>query len=192
MKLSKFQIIALILIALGWYFQGGGFSPKFVPDLKAEDVEARGVTGLLTLVSLSDDLKPVPDAISSPDPAIQVVPEEVVPIERKPRVIFLTQSIGCAPCVRVDTNVIIPLKSEENKAVGWTVGTETSNSVQIVDYNTNEELFFSWVEKINEKFNGGYRGNTPTFIRINKDGEIESYRSGEMSLAQFVKYQRGE
>lgn len=192
MKLSKFQIIALILIALGWYFQGGGFSPKFVPDLKAEDVEARGVTGLLTLVSLSDDLKPVPDAISSPDPAIQVVPEEVVPIERKPRVIFLTQSIGCAPCVRVDTNVIIPLKSEENKAVGWTVGTETSNSVQIVDYNTNEEYFFSWVERINNKFNGGYRGNTPTFVRINKDGEIESYKTGEMSLAQFVKYQRGE
>ncbi len=198
MKFSKFQIIALIIIAIGWYFQnGGGLGPKFVPDLKAEQVEAHGISGLLTLVSLSDDpLVPVPDPINPKPPGATVeFPPEVkveVPAERKPRVILLTQSVGCPPCIRTHTNILEPLSQPKNKEQGWTIGPENTNTIQVIDFQTNEPLFLEWVDKVNKHSDKKYRGNTPTFVRIGKDGELESYIIGEMSLNEFVKFHRGE
>lgn len=194
MKLSKFQIIAIIILCFLWFNTKSPISPERHIDLSDENLESRAVSALYVLVD--DDLKttsvkPVESSVtaSNPEDEAEVVPEKEKAEGKFPRVALFTDSVNCAPCRTVEANVIKPLRTDGWLEYGWTTGDKNS-VLEVIDLAKDQDAFFNMVEKYSklapEKLQNKIDGRTPTFVKFNKKGEIVKVVVGPISLKEFI------
>jgi len=170
----------------------GPLSPPFIADLSAQELEAKVIAALLVL---SDDgPTPIPVVI----PEVKIItpleePREVVEIEdlatipgRRPRVILLTDTKRCSPCVLMDRTIVNVLKQDNFKSAGWTVGRDNINTLEVVDINKDKEKFWEYSTLLSNS-NLNYNSTIPVFVRVNKKGVIDKI-SGPMTLEQFITF----
>jgi hypothetical protein len=200
MKLSKFQIIVLLLVV--WFYtnsRGGGLIPTpFVPQLEAADLEAKV---LAAMVVLADDHKPapvLPTVVKEAAPIEDEVLPEQTSIEeaelfpgRYPRAIVLTNSISCPPCTDYDRSTISIFRTKTWQDNGWSVGSEAANMVEIVDLTKEEDKFYDYFDKLSS-VRKDISPSTPTTIFINMDGTVRDIRIGKISHSEFVKLAKPE
>jgi hypothetical protein len=205
MKLSKFQIIVLLLVV--WFYtnsRGGGLIPTpFVPQLEAADLEAKV---LAAMVVLADDHKPAP---ALPTVAKEVVPETPKPIEdevlpeqtsieeaelfpgRYPRAIILTNTVSCPPCRDYDRTTVNIFRTKTWQDSGWSIGSEATNVIEIVDLSKEEDKFYDYFEKLSS-VRKDISPSTPTTVFINVDGSVKDVRIGKILHNEFVKLAKPE
>lgn len=195
MKLARWQIISLILLIF-IHFRGIdiiGPTP-YQPDLSAEEMESKGLAGMLVLI----DDNPVNPVVPTPIPDPQGAPasssnsEEIISVVREfsgrvPRTILLTDTKNCTPCRIVDKNIVDVLKAPKFKKVGWEVGKEDDKPLQVIDLSRNPELFYEVAHKLN-KDNPHFQLSVPTFIRVGGDGAIQKTQVGAISLNSFFEF----
>lgn len=189
MKLEKWQWIAILLLVF-FHFNGSVIKPDFKPDLTDEELESKAMAGMLVLTSNGRTVPIVPDTSENQSGQEPVFVEETRPevknIERdvwsgRPnRVILLTDTRNCAPCIIADRNIVDRLR----KSKDWTVGKKDTNSCQVIDLSKDPELFWQSVEKI-KKSDRSYLAMTPTFVKLGKNGTILKIQSGITSLSAF-------
>lgn len=186
MKLSKFQIIAIILLLFYWFNKGGGITPQ-PPDLSEAHLSAKVTAGIYVLLDegvKNTSVNRTESTETASDPKDEVEVEH--PFKgRFPRVMLITDSVNCAPCKRVDSNIIQVIKTEKWKKAKWTVG-GPDDAVEIIDVSKDKDKFFDTVNKLSA-INDEVDGRTPTFVKFNNKGEVTDVVVGEISLDQFVK-----
>lgn len=196
MKLANWQIIGLILLVI-IHFRGGDFinPTPYKPDLMAEEMESKGLAGMLVLV---DDSKPVNPVVPTPIPDPQGAPSgssnsaEDAPVVREfsgrvPRTILLTDTKNCPPCRQVDSMIVDVLKTPKYKKVGWDVGRTEDKPLQVVDLSKDPQLFYEIAEKLG-RHNPHFSLSVPTFIRVGGKGQIQNTSTGSMSLGSFFEF----
>ena len=195
MKLSKIQIFVLILL---FVYHFNKQKEVFTPDLSAAEFESRTIAGLNVMLSESpfDQTEPTVESVLNEDLGVQVEPpeqkqEEVAPVEKKRRLILLTDPINCGPCRTLESLVISRLKGEEGKKLGWSVGVEETNKLQVVDRNKDEEKFLDYLKKLNVFYKNGV--GIPVMFIIDEDGNVDksSINMGSMSMKEFGEYYNG-
>jgi hypothetical protein len=214
MKLERWQWIALLLLVF-FHFGGMGLLDKLVDpnpdraiDLSSQELESKVMAGMLVLHDQNALVAPKPNdqpgnlnvgespLRTSYVPEIQEVkPPQIFLFEgRRPRTILLTTSVGCAPCIVVKRNIIAKLNEEAYRRVGWTTTNSKDSALQVVDRAVDPALFNEVVNKINE-FNGRPEVRrpkispmTPTFVRIDRNGNPSEMIVGSIGLTEFLKF----
>ena len=153
MKLSKFQIIALLLLV--WLYtnsKGGGLIPTpFVPQLEGADLEAKV---LAAMIVIADDHKPkvLPTVVKDVPVEEEVLPEQSAIDEaelfpgRYPRAIVLTNMVSCPPCIDYDRTTINIFRTKTWQDNGWTIGSESTNVIEIVDLSKEDVKVYDYFE----------------------------------------------
>lgn len=197
MKLNKFQIIGLLLLIWFYTNSGGGLvRPPFTPDLSAADLESKVLAGMLVL---ADD-HPVP-VVAKQLPLPPIPTEEVEPVVveevsdpkeielfpgRYPRAIVLTDTVNCVPCINYDKNTINVFRKPDWQKQGWSIGSETTNMIEIVDLSKDENKFYEYFEKLAD-FRDTISPATPTTVFLSADGTVKDIKIGSISHGEFVK-----
>lgn len=217
--------LLILLIIMMWLLPSS--SVKKEVDLSAEEIEAWGIAGLMTIVQdpKKDPVKPVVSECKCKNGKIsydggtswtdcpckhgtsncgcqnsaaiqeeveettkeevkkEVVEKKEVVKELYPRIVLVTQPRLCAPCRKIDNNIVSVLKNEAHQKSGWKVGNTSDNNLQILDLDSSEDI--KEVERLGLSFLG-----IPIFFKIKADGTIDenSVHEGEMSYAEFIKY----
>lgn len=179
MKLSKVQVIILIILFFIWKNKN---SPNnYVADVSNLNLESKAISGLNVLLS---DLQP-----TESQNQYSVSEEEVdTPKVLKERLVLLTDSINCVPCIQFEESVLNFLRNEENKSLGWRVGNKNDDHLQIVDYNYNQDLFEHYVSILD--VNGIYDIGTPMLFKITSDNKVqpEAVSYGYITANEFLNF----
>lgn len=197
MKLSKFQIIVLLLLV--WFYtnsKGGGLIPTpFVPQLEGADLEAKV---LAAMIVIADDHKPkVLPTVVKDAPIEEVLPEQSAVDEvelfpgRYPRAIVLTNTVSCPPCKDYDRTTINIFRTKTWQDSGWSIGSEATNVIEIVDLSKEEDKFYDYFEKLSN-VRKDISPSTPTTVFINADGSVKDVRIGKILHNEFVKLAKPE
>lgn len=179
MKLSKTQIIILIILFFVW--KNKNQTNNYVADIASLNRQAKTVSGLNILLS---DIQP-----SEYENQYSITKTEAqTPKVLKERLVLLTDSINCAPCIQFERSVLNFLKNEENKSLGWRVGNRNDDHLQIVDYNYNKELFEYYITVLS--VNGIYDVGTPMLFKITNDNKIEAdaVSYGYITTEEFLDF----
>lgn len=195
MKLSKIQWLALIVLFFFYFRDNSLIGPTpFVADLRAEELESKAMAGMLAMHTVGGPSGSPESFITqsdSQDDSEVVTPkaEPTGPFRgRLPRVILLTDTVRCAPCKVADSEIVQILKNENYKSAGWTVGPEDSHPLQVLDLAKEPGEFWKYANLVVEN-SEKYSPSTPTFVRVNKNGDIEKIVIGNISMKAFLELQ---
>lgn len=181
MKLSKFQIIILVVLFFIWKNQNGGGidGPNYIADIARLNQEAKVVSGLNILLS---DIQPSEYENQYSES------KSTAPKVLKERLVLLTDSVSCAPCIQFERSVLEFLRNDENKALGWRLGERSDDHIQIVDISKNQELFEYYVTVLS--VNGIYDIATPMLFKITNENKIDpqAVSYGSITADEFLDY----
>lgn len=179
MKLSKVQVIILIILFFIWKNKS---SPNnYVADVSNLNLQSKTVSGLNVLLS---DINP-----SEYENQYSISKSENnTPKILKERLVLLTDSINCAPCIQFERSVLNFLTNQENKSLGWRVGNRSDDHLQIVDINYDRDLFESYVTILS--VNGIYDVGTPMLFKITNDNKVQpdAVSYGYITANEFLDY----
>lgn len=183
MKLTKWQILALVVLI--WFYTKGGIGPvtPFVPQLHGADLDAKVLAGMLVL---ADEAAPSVKPQTTVEPVVEEpVSTPIVFDGRRPRSIILTDLVNCGPCRTYDT-VMAKFKSKSFKSRGWDVGTTKDHVIEVVDINKDPDKFQAYFELLAE-YDDKIVAVTPTTIFLNKDGTVKEVVTGVIQVNEFIK-----
>lgn len=194
MKLTKTQIMILLIVF--WVYTRGGGSilplpkPDYVADLRDEDLEAKV---LAAMIVIADDH--TPKSVNSVEtevaqeaaPPIIEEPEEVMDNlfpGRFPRAIVLTDSKNCAPCKDYKRNTLDTFTRGEWEKSGWTMGPDKDKMIEVVDIS-DEKKFYEYFDKLNTIKET--EPSVPTTIFLDYNGKVIHIKFGKISFTEFVQ-----
>lgn len=204
MKITKLQIVILLLVF--WAYTRGGGSilplpkPDYIADLRDEDLDSKVLAAMFVL---ADDHKPTapiievaketPKAIEETQelpPQSDIKESELFP-GRYPRSIILTDTINCGPCREYDRTTVNIFRTKSWQDGGWTVGAESDKVIEIVDLSKEEDKFYDYFDKLSI-IRKDISPSTPTTVFINADGTVKDIKIGRISHSEFVKLAKSE
>lgn len=213
MRLSKFQIIILLLIFWAYTQNAGSIlplpKPNYTPDLQDEDLEAKV---LAAMIVIADDHK-IKESITATiipakeipqdqpkatieevevEPPTQSDPKEVELFPgRYPRAIILTDTVNCGPCRDYERNTVNVFRTKTWQDNGWTIGSSSDNVIEIVDLPKEESKFYEYFDKLTA-LDKNISPSTPTTVFINMDGTVKDIKIGKIPHSDFVKLAKPE
>jgi hypothetical protein len=118
-------------------------------------------------------------------------PQQEPVVEKKKRLILLTDPINCGPCRSLESLVISRLSADEGKKLGWTVGTDESKMLQVIDRNKAGQQFSEYINKISTIKKTGV--GIPLMFVIDEEGNIDesTINMGSMTMLEFSRYYNG-